>query len=268
MNAILGFTEMIIDGSTARCRTTLKEPLDRHPGQRPALLRLINDVLDLSKIEAGRMELALGDYSVRRRWSTSVRASLRSLAAEKGLEFDDRCAGRPSGRLRRQRAADPVPDEPGRQRAQVHPPGQRRRSASSCVGDAADLPRLRHRHRHPGRGARQRLHRVPPGRRHHHARVRRHRPRPQHHQEVRRDARRPHLGRERGRARARRSFSVRCALGEGEPHERSATILYVEDNEYNRKIVRQLLSRTPLPPDRGGRRRGRASRWRGESCPT
>ena len=29
------------------------------------------------------------------------------------------------------------------------------------------------------------------------------------------------------------------------------TILYVEDNEYNRKIVRQLLQRTFVPADRG-----------------
>ena len=50
------------------------------------LLRLINDVLDLSKIEAGRMELALGEYSVREVIDI-VQVSLRSLAAEKGLEF-------------------------------------------------------------------------------------------------------------------------------------------------------------------------------------
>jgi signal transduction histidine kinase len=50
------------------------------------LLRLINDVLDLSKIEAGRMELALSDYSIRDTVE-AVRASLRSLAAEKDLEF-------------------------------------------------------------------------------------------------------------------------------------------------------------------------------------
>jgi signal transduction histidine kinase len=49
-------------------------------------LRLINDVLDLSKIEAGRMELSLTDYSVQEVVETA-RTSLRSLAAEKGLDF-------------------------------------------------------------------------------------------------------------------------------------------------------------------------------------
>jgi len=43
-------------------------------------------VLDLSKIEAGRMELSLGDYAVEDVVGT-VRASLRSLAADRGLEF-------------------------------------------------------------------------------------------------------------------------------------------------------------------------------------
>jgi signal transduction histidine kinase len=50
------------------------------------LLRLINNVLDLAKIEAGRMELVLGDYSVQD-LVEGVRSTLRSLAAEKGLEF-------------------------------------------------------------------------------------------------------------------------------------------------------------------------------------
>ena len=51
------------------------------------LLRLINEVLDLAKIEAGRMELALRDYSVAE-IVASVRASLRSLAVDKGLTFE------------------------------------------------------------------------------------------------------------------------------------------------------------------------------------
>src|SRR5207253_1391848 len=50
------------------------------------LLRLINNVLDLAKIEAGRMELALTDYSVHETVA-GVQATLRALAAEKGLDF-------------------------------------------------------------------------------------------------------------------------------------------------------------------------------------
>jgi signal transduction histidine kinase len=50
------------------------------------LLRLINNVLDLAKIEAGRMELALADYSVQDTVA-SVHSTLQPLAAEKGLEL-------------------------------------------------------------------------------------------------------------------------------------------------------------------------------------
>jgi len=86
MNAILGFTEMLLDGLYGEIPDSLKEPLNDIQVNGRHLLHLINDVLDLSKIEAGRMELALGEYSVREVIDI-VQLSLRSLAAEKGLEF-------------------------------------------------------------------------------------------------------------------------------------------------------------------------------------
>ena len=64
----------------------MKEPLADIQTSGKHLLRLINNVLDLAKIEAGRMELALGDYSVQDTVE-SVRSTLRPLAAEKGIEF-------------------------------------------------------------------------------------------------------------------------------------------------------------------------------------
>jgi signal transduction histidine kinase len=86
LNAILGFTELMLDNLYGEVPPSLREPLaDVHTNGRH-LLRLINDVLDLSKIEAGRMELALGDYMVNDVLET-VRASLRSLASGKGLDF-------------------------------------------------------------------------------------------------------------------------------------------------------------------------------------
>jgi signal transduction histidine kinase len=86
MNAILGFTEMLLDGLYGEVPPDLDEPLRDIQTNGRHLLRLINDVLDLSKIEAGRMELALGEYSPGE-VIDAVRASLRSLAADKGLEF-------------------------------------------------------------------------------------------------------------------------------------------------------------------------------------
>jgi signal transduction histidine kinase len=86
MNAILGFTEMILDNIYGDIPGEVRRPLTDMHDSGKHLLRLINDVLDLSKIEAGRMELALGEYSVHDTIA-AVRASLGSLAAEKGLEF-------------------------------------------------------------------------------------------------------------------------------------------------------------------------------------
>ena len=86
MNAILGFTEMLLDGLYGDIPGELREPLADIQVNGRHLLHLINDVLDLSKIEAGRMDLALGEYSVREVVDV-VHLSLRSLAAEKGLEF-------------------------------------------------------------------------------------------------------------------------------------------------------------------------------------
>ena len=86
LNAILGFTELILDNLYGEVPAPLRDPLVDVQTNARHLLRLINDVLDLSKIEAGRMELASADYVVADVLET-VRASLRSLAAEKGLDF-------------------------------------------------------------------------------------------------------------------------------------------------------------------------------------
>jgi signal transduction histidine kinase len=86
LNAILGFTEMMADGLYGEVPEALKEPLQDVGVNGRHLLRLINDVLDLAKIEAARMDLALRDYSVAEIVGT-VHASLRSLAREKGLDF-------------------------------------------------------------------------------------------------------------------------------------------------------------------------------------
>jgi signal transduction histidine kinase len=86
LNAILGFNEMIIDEVYGEVPPDVKEPLQNIQTSGKHLLRLINNVLDLAKIEAGRMELALADYSVQDAVGT-VHATLKPLAAEKGLEF-------------------------------------------------------------------------------------------------------------------------------------------------------------------------------------
>lgn len=86
MNAILGFTEMMLDDVYGEVPGRLRDPIATIQTCGKQLLRLINDVLDLSKIEAGRMELSLNEYSVQD-IVNAVASPLRALAAEKGLEL-------------------------------------------------------------------------------------------------------------------------------------------------------------------------------------
>ena len=62
LNAIIGVSEMLREDAEALKQDT--EPLDRVLGAGRHLLALINDILDLSKIEAGRMELHLESFAV------------------------------------------------------------------------------------------------------------------------------------------------------------------------------------------------------------
>src|SRR5262249_18780822 len=64
LNAILGFNEMILDQIYGDVPGDMKSPLENMQSSGKHLLRLINNVLDLAKIEAGRMELALADYAL------------------------------------------------------------------------------------------------------------------------------------------------------------------------------------------------------------
>jgi signal transduction histidine kinase/DNA-binding response OmpR family regulator len=62
LNAIIGVTEMLREDAEALKQDI--EPLDRVLGAARHLLALINDILDLSKIEAGRMELQLESFAL------------------------------------------------------------------------------------------------------------------------------------------------------------------------------------------------------------
>jgi signal transduction histidine kinase len=62
LNAIIGVSEMLREDAEALKQDT--EPLDRVLGAGRHLLALINDILDLSKIEAGRMELNLEIFAL------------------------------------------------------------------------------------------------------------------------------------------------------------------------------------------------------------
>jgi signal transduction histidine kinase len=84
LNAILGYTELILDNIYGDVPDKIQEVLERLEKNGRHLLGLINDVLDLSKIEAGQLTLSLNDYSMQEVVHTVV-YSVESLAEEKNL---------------------------------------------------------------------------------------------------------------------------------------------------------------------------------------
>jgi PAS domain S-box-containing protein len=86
LNAIIGFSELMHDGKVGTVSQQHKELLGDILTSSRHLLQLINDVLDLSKIEAGKMEFRpeLLDLS---RIVSEVRATLMGLASQKNIQL-------------------------------------------------------------------------------------------------------------------------------------------------------------------------------------
>ena len=126
MNAIIGMTELAL---ATELTGEQRGYLQTVRSSSEALLGLLNDILDLSKIEAGKMELEHIDFPL----AEIVRETIQTLsvkAQQKGIELKSESPGRPAGRGARgshEAASDPA--EPGRQRRQVHGAGRGR-----CVG--------------------------------------------------------------------------------------------------------------------------------------
>ena len=87
LNAVLGYSELLGDGLYGAMPERAIGVLDRIQANGKHLLGLINDVLDVTKMEAGALTLSLSDYSMKG-LIESVVASTESLAKTKGLAFD------------------------------------------------------------------------------------------------------------------------------------------------------------------------------------
>src|SRR5712691_9053709 len=86
LNAILGYTELILDQIYGEAPDRMLQVLERVQTNGRHLLGLINDVLDLAKIEAGQLALTLTDYSMKEVVDGVVNA-VEPLAIEKRLAF-------------------------------------------------------------------------------------------------------------------------------------------------------------------------------------
>ena len=86
LNAILGYTELVLDGIYGEAPEKMRNVLERIQTNGKHLLGLINDVLDLSKIEAGQLALSLNDYSIKDMMQ-GVYIAVEPLAGNKKLNF-------------------------------------------------------------------------------------------------------------------------------------------------------------------------------------
>jgi PAS domain S-box-containing protein len=64
LNAILGYTHMLLNGVTGAVSESQRKSLTRIDSNSRHLLALINDILDITRIEAGRMPLNLSTFRV------------------------------------------------------------------------------------------------------------------------------------------------------------------------------------------------------------
>ncbi|MEP7285035.1 MAG: ATP-binding protein [Chloroflexota bacterium] len=87
LNAILGFTDLLLTGKPGPLNETQKTFLTRTAGNNRRLLKLINDILDLSRIEAGRMEIQAAPFSPKDMLD-HVAAQASSLFSQKNLQFE------------------------------------------------------------------------------------------------------------------------------------------------------------------------------------
>ena len=102
LNAIIGITEMLREDAEDEGQEDLIEPLERIHRAGNHLLKLINEILDLAKIEAGRLELSLEDVELAHLLHEMAKTA-EPLAARNGNRLHARMA-EGLGRMR----ADPI----------------------------------------------------------------------------------------------------------------------------------------------------------------
>ena len=87
LNTILGFSELLSEQAAGVLNEKQKRFLSHIRRDAHHLLELINDILDLSKIEAGRLELRVEPFPLAVA-AAEVLTSIRPLAAVKGITLD------------------------------------------------------------------------------------------------------------------------------------------------------------------------------------
>ena len=89
LNAIVGFSDLLADGAPGELNAKQKRFVNHIKQGSAHLLQLINDILDLSKIEAGQLELRCEDFQVRDALP-EVLSTIRPLAMAKNIQVEQK----------------------------------------------------------------------------------------------------------------------------------------------------------------------------------
>ena len=86
LNHIIGFTELVVDKHFGELNETQEEYLGDALSSSKHLLSLINDILDLSKVEAGKLELESSDVNLKVLLESSL-VMIRGKAMKHGIQL-------------------------------------------------------------------------------------------------------------------------------------------------------------------------------------
>ena len=120
LNAIIGYSEMLQEEAEDSGNASAVSDLQKIHAAGRHLLGLINDILDLSKIEAGKMDLYLETFDAAE-MVQGVADTVRPLVEKNGNALEVDVPGRPRADPRRPDQDPPGAAEPAEQRQQVHP---------------------------------------------------------------------------------------------------------------------------------------------------
>jgi PAS domain S-box-containing protein len=94
INALIGYSALLLDGVLGEVNARQSDALTRGRAAAEHLLALINDILDLAKIEAGKMPLHLEEISLRDiilEVTQQIEPMVRKKQLEFGIHVDDDC---------------------------------------------------------------------------------------------------------------------------------------------------------------------------------
>ncbi len=108
LNAIVGFSDLLAEGTPGQLNDKQKRFVDHIKQGSAHLLQLINDILDLSKIEAGQLDLHCEDFKVADALP-EVLSTIRPLAMAKNIKVQQTLQSEASLYADRIRFRDPCP---------------------------------------------------------------------------------------------------------------------------------------------------------------